>query len=63
MMRSVFPMLFRHEAYRELGANYFDEQRQHYTVDRLARRNEASPQQAAGYQEEKLILMNRLRVL
>src|SRR5438128_692104 len=25
MMRSVFHMLSRHEAYRELGANYFDE--------------------------------------
>jgi len=40
MMRSVFHMLSRNEAYRELGANYFDEQRRHYTVDRLARRIE-----------------------
>jgi transposase len=40
MMRSVFHMLSRHEAYRELGANYFDERRRHYTVDRLARRIE-----------------------
>jgi len=40
MMRSVFHMLSRNEAYRELGANYFDERRRHYTVDRLARRIE-----------------------
>jgi transposase len=38
--RSVFHMLSRNEAYRELGANYFDERRRHYTVDRLARRIE-----------------------
>src|SRR5438132_1330639 len=30
MMRSVFHMLSRNEAYRELGANYFDERRRHY---------------------------------
>jgi transposase len=40
MMRSVFHMLSRNEAYCELGANYFDERRRHYTVDRLARRIE-----------------------
>jgi transposase len=40
MMRSVFHMLSRNEAYRELGANYFDERRRHSTVDRLARRIE-----------------------
>ena len=40
MMRSVFHMLSRNEVYRELGANYFDERRRHYTVDRLARRIE-----------------------
>jgi len=40
MMRSVFHMLSRHEAYRELGANYFDERRRHSIVDRLARRIE-----------------------
>ena len=33
-------MLSRHEAYRELGANYFDERRRHSIVDRLARRIE-----------------------
>ena len=33
-------MLSRNEPYRELGANYFDERRRHYTVDRLARRIE-----------------------
>ena len=32
-------MLSRHEAYRELGANYFDERRRHSIVDRLARRH------------------------
>jgi transposase len=37
IMRSVFHMLSRNEPYRELGANYFDERRRHYTVDRLAR--------------------------
>jgi transposase len=40
MMQSVFHMLSRNEVYRELGANYFDERRRHYTVDRLARRIE-----------------------
>jgi transposase len=40
IMRSVFHMLSRQEPYRELGANYFDERRRHYTVDRLARRIE-----------------------
>jgi transposase len=40
MMRSVFHMLSRNEAYCELGAHYFDERRRHYTVDRLARRIE-----------------------
>jgi transposase len=40
LMCSVFHMLSRQEPYRELGANYFDERRRHYTVDRLARRIE-----------------------
>jgi transposase len=40
MMWSVVHMLSRNEAYRELGANYFDERRRHYPVDRLARRIE-----------------------
>ena len=40
IMCSVFHMLSRQEPYRELGANYFDERRRHYTVDRLARRIE-----------------------
>jgi transposase len=40
IMRSVFHMLSRQEPYHELGANYFDERRRHYTVDRLARRIE-----------------------
>ena len=40
IMRSVFHMLSRNEPYRELGANYFDERRRHFTVDRLARRIE-----------------------
>jgi transposase len=35
---SAFHMLSRHELYRELGANYFDEQRRHHLVDRLTRR-------------------------
>jgi hypothetical protein len=39
-MVSVFHMLTRHEPYRELGANYFDERRRHYTVDRLLSRIE-----------------------
>jgi hypothetical protein len=29
-----------HEGYRELGANYFDERRRQFTVDRLTRRIE-----------------------
>ena len=40
IMRSVFHMLSRNEAYRELGANYFDERRRQFTVDRLTRRIE-----------------------
>jgi hypothetical protein len=40
IMGSVFYMLSRHEAYRELGANYFDERRRQFTVDRLTRRIE-----------------------
>jgi hypothetical protein len=39
IMVSVFHMLIRHESYRELGPNYFDERR-HYTVDRLTARIE-----------------------
>ena len=39
-MRSVFHMLSRNEVYRELGANYFDERRRQFTVDRLTRRIE-----------------------
>jgi transposase len=35
---SAFHMLSRHEPYRELGANYFDEQRRGYLVDHLTRR-------------------------
>jgi transposase len=37
---SAFHMLSRHEPYQELGANYFDDQRRHQLVDRLARRLE-----------------------
>jgi transposase len=37
---SVFYMLWRQEPYHDLGANYFDERRRHYTVDRLASRIE-----------------------
>ena len=33
-------MLSRNEPYRELGPNYFDERRRHYTVDRLTSRIE-----------------------
>jgi transposase len=33
IMGSVFHMLSRNEPYRELGPNYFDERRRHYTVD------------------------------
>jgi len=40
IMVSVFHMLTRNEPYRELGANYFDERRRHYTVDRLISRIE-----------------------
>jgi transposase len=40
IMQSIFYMLSRHAPYHELGANYFDERRRHYTVDRLARRIE-----------------------
>jgi transposase len=40
IMVSAFYMLARNEPYRELGANYFDERRRHYTVDRLASRLE-----------------------
>ena len=40
IMRSVFHMLSRNEGYRELGANYFDERRRQFTVDRLTRRIE-----------------------
>src|SRR5262247_1749977 len=36
IMKSIFYMLSRHAAYHALGANYFDERRWHYTVDRLA---------------------------
>jgi transposase len=38
IMVSVFQMLSRRELYRELGANYFDERRRQFTIDRLARR-------------------------
>jgi transposase len=37
---SACHMLSRHEPYRELGANYFDDQRCHQLVDRLTRRLE-----------------------
>jgi transposase len=40
IMKSIFYMLSRNVPYRELGANYFDERRRHYTVDRLTRRIE-----------------------
>jgi transposase len=40
MMCSVFHMLSRNKGYRELGANYFDERRRQFTVDRLTRRIE-----------------------
>jgi transposase len=40
IMKSIFYMLSRNIPYHELGANYFDERRRHYTVDRLARRIE-----------------------
>jgi transposase len=35
---SAFHMLSRHEPYRELGPNYFDERRRDHLVDRLTRR-------------------------
>src|SRR5262244_3826740 len=38
IMCSVFHMLSRNEGYRELGANYFDERRRQFTIDRLTRR-------------------------
>jgi transposase len=40
IMTSIFYMLSRHVPYHELGVNYFDARRRHYTVDRLARRIE-----------------------
>ena len=40
IMFSVFHMLVRNEPSRELGANYFDERRRPYTVDRLPSRIE-----------------------
>jgi hypothetical protein len=40
IMKSIFYMFSRNTSYHELGANYFDERRRHYTVDRLARRIE-----------------------
>jgi transposase len=40
MVVSAFHMLSRNESYRELGADYFDQQQRHQLVDRLARRLE-----------------------
>jgi transposase len=40
MVVSAFYMLSRHEPYRELGANYFDECQRTHLVDRLTRRIE-----------------------
>ena len=40
IMVSVFHMLTRNAPYHELGGNYFDERRRHYTVDRLTSRIE-----------------------
>ena len=40
MVVSAFHMLSRHEAYQELGGNYFDEQQRHQLVHRLTRRLE-----------------------
>ena len=40
IMVRVLHMLSRNEPYRELGPNYFDERRRHYTVDRLTSRIE-----------------------
>jgi len=37
---SAFHMLARHEAYREVGSNSFDEHRRAHRVDRLRRRIE-----------------------
>ena len=37
---SLFHILTRNEPYRELGGDYVDERRRHYTVDRLASRIE-----------------------
>jgi transposase len=36
----AFHMLMRQEPYRDLSATYFDEQRRHHLMDRLARRIE-----------------------
>jgi transposase len=38
IMVSVFHMLSHQDPYCELGANYFDERRRQFTVDRLTRR-------------------------
>jgi transposase len=40
MVVSALYMLERQEPYHELGAIYFDAQRQHHVVDRLMRRIE-----------------------
>ena len=40
IMGRVFHMLSHNVPYRELGAKYFDDRRQHSTVDRLTRRVE-----------------------
>jgi transposase len=40
MVVSAFHMISRHEPYRELGANYFDEYQRTHLVDRLTRRIE-----------------------
>jgi|SRR5882724_7087938 len=40
IVASAFPMLSRHEPYRELGANYVDECQHTHLVDRLTRRIE-----------------------
>jgi transposase len=40
MVVSAFHRLSRHEPSQELGVNYFDDQRRHQRVDRLARRLE-----------------------
>jgi transposase len=39
MVVSAFHLLSRDEPYRDLGANYFDQQRRHQLVDRLLRRS------------------------